>query len=66
MAVLIRRGRIEKPSTPEAGSGAAADGAGVTEAGDVLRLEPDGDPAAFAKRLAALAGAKPAKGRAKR
>lgn len=67
MALLVRRGRIEKLPTPEAGADeesaaaapkrdavtpvAAVEGAGVTEAVEVLRLEPADDPAAFAERL---------------
>ena len=42
MSILIRHGKIEKPSPPEAG-------------GEVLRLEPADDPAALAGRLAAAA-----------
>ena len=41
MATLIRRGKIEKPSKPEAG--------------EVLRLEPGDDPARVADRLGAAA-----------
>jgi uncharacterized protein (DUF934 family) len=40
MAVLIRRGRIEKPQPPEAAA-----------TGEVLRLEPADDPAQAARRL---------------
>lgn len=64
MAVLIRRGRIDKPHSPEA-AGALPDAAGLAQAGPaaaatgasgaVLRLEPGDDPAAVAHRLGAVA-----------
>lgn len=41
MAILIRRGKIASPSQPEAG--------------EVLRLEPQDDPAGIADRLAGAA-----------
>jgi uncharacterized protein (DUF934 family) len=60
MAALIRHGRIEKPRLPEAGlaeagaAGLGAPGASAHEDGEVLRLEPGDDPAAFAHRLGAV------------
>ncbi len=55
MAALIRRARIERLRSPDAHlADTAAAGAAEVAAGEVLRLEPADDPAAFAHRLGAV------------